>query len=188
MTANTIVLCYVASPRTPQEHAAASTVSHPCCSHLLHAVNSIKKVHESLVSAVQSMSYDILCMLQQVWSRHLCCLSNWTCKNIHICILWTMSKACRAHRCSKWVLLTCPCLCVCLYGCLSFHLSWSVLRRLCVSTAWYSVCFDVYSSCRFGFKSLPGQRQTSLSSWQLAQPWSLTIPSWPNSPSSALRP
>jgi len=27
MTANTVVLCYVASPRTPQEHAAASTVS-----------------------------------------------------------------------------------------------------------------------------------------------------------------
>ncbi|KAL0050321.1 hypothetical protein WJX82_008957 [Trebouxia sp. C0006] len=28
MTANTVVLCYVASPRTPQEHAAASTVWH----------------------------------------------------------------------------------------------------------------------------------------------------------------
>ena len=26
MTANTAVLCYVASPRTPQEHAAVSTV------------------------------------------------------------------------------------------------------------------------------------------------------------------
>ena len=40
MSANTVVLCYVASPRTPEEHVAASTVSHPSCSHLLHAVNS----------------------------------------------------------------------------------------------------------------------------------------------------
>ena len=40
MTANTVVLCYVASPRTPQEHAAASTVGHPPCSHSLHAVSS----------------------------------------------------------------------------------------------------------------------------------------------------
>ncbi len=43
MTANTVVLCYVASPRTPQEHAAASTVGHPPCSHSLHAVNSLTR-------------------------------------------------------------------------------------------------------------------------------------------------
>ncbi len=46
MTANTVVLCYVASPRTPQEHAAASTVSHPFCSPSPHAVKSSKGVYE----------------------------------------------------------------------------------------------------------------------------------------------
>jgi len=63
MTANTVVLCYVASPRTPQEHAAASTVGHLSCSRLLHAVKSSRGCRRSCVSCSEYV------MLQQIWSK-----------------------------------------------------------------------------------------------------------------------
>ena len=63
MTANTVVLCYVASPRTPEEHAAASTVGHLSCSRLLHAVSSCRRRRRICVSCSECV------MLQQIWSK-----------------------------------------------------------------------------------------------------------------------
>ena len=80
MTANTVVLCYVASPRTPQEHAAASTVSQPSCSHSLHAVNSLKG-YRNCVSCAKYV------MLQHKWSRWFSAADCPVHMNMHMHIL-----------------------------------------------------------------------------------------------------
>ncbi len=107
MTANTVVLCYVASPRTPQEHAAASTVGHPFCSP--HAVNSSTRVHKD-----RYQLFTVCHAAADMVAAHM---------HMHFLENGSMSKACRAHSCSRRALLTCLHLCVRLYGGLFVHLS-----------------------------------------------------------------